>query len=956
MPILHLPATRRGFELVVLAAAITLTGLGLSLTSNLPQPTRELLSSVGLLAGGLVAIVCCWLRSGLCMGRRRRAWRLLAAAGVAAAAGNLVAALTGTPTGSDSPGSATDMGLVAALLLAIIGLLSFPTARRRGAELTRMVLDGLIGGAAVLFITSVLVFPQLLETGSEPAWSHAVALILPLLDVLLATLAVLLVVRSTRRDRVSLGLVGSGFILYAIADLAYAVLTVRDEFSFGSPIDLGWIAGYALVALAASYPDGGVAESENGRSEREEAGTTLVIFVLVVLAAMLQIHTALSGLLSITQGVLWMILLVLVTARQTLLTADNAALRRGLEHRVAEQTADLRQMTRQLEVFRNSVGDGIYGVDRDGRITFINPAGANVLGHSGDQLLGRPAYETFHGMGQDGASRHSYIADAINHGLTASAQEDTYIRADGSAIPVEVTATPLVGDQEIEGAVVVFRDITQRREVDRMKNEFISVVSHELRTPLTAIRGSLGLLASGAMGPLTPATARMTKIAVESCERLTRLINDILDIERIESGALPMVFAEHDARELIEASVAQVQGAATTANVRVVVGDAVGRVRADADRIVQTITNLLGNAIKFSPPGGTVHVSASLQSREVLFRVSDEGRGIPPDKLKTIFRRFEQVDSSDARQKGGTGLGLAISGGIVERHGGRIWAESQPGQGATLLFTLPRCDKDELDDDVLPEAPLVLVCHDDAAVVQALTDMLTRRGYRAVGVTDGNEAVSRAIDERPALVLLDLLTPDASGSQVISQLKAHERSRRIPIVAIPEPRAGTEVWLDKPLDERLISDIVAATIEENSSEVSVLVIEDDDDLARVIVTLLGRHGIAVAHVRTARDALNWCRQHRPDIIVLDLQLPDGHGVEVVSALRREHRLTDTPLVVYSAGDVSHEARQGLQLGHTIFLTKGRVTPEELEDEVLNLVDILTGRRTGEVGVGSARVG
>jgi CheY-like chemotaxis protein/anti-sigma regulatory factor (Ser/Thr protein kinase) len=465
------------------------------------------------------------------------------------------------------------------------------------------------------------------------------------------------------------------------------------------------------------------------------------------------------------------------------------------------------------------------------------------------------------------------------------------------------------------------------------------------------------------MGPLTPATERITKIAVESSERLTRLINDILDIERIESGGLPMEFGDHSAQELIEASVAQAQGAATAANVRVVIGETAGRVRADADRVVQTITNLLGNAIKFSPPNGTVLVSATVQQREVLFRVSDEGRGIPPGKLKTIFRRFEQVDSSDAREKGGTGLGLAISGGIVERHGGRIWAESQPGQGATLYFTLPRSDKDESEEETLAAAT-ILVCDHDASVVQTVTEMLIRRGYRAVGASTAEEAVSRAIADRPAAVLLDLVRPQSLGADVINELKAHIRTCRIPIVSISSVRPADEVYIppqtdgspEKMVDEGRLSEIVAAVIKENSSDASVLVIEDDDDLARVLITLLSRHGIAVTHVRTAREAVDWCHQGRPDIIILDLQLPDAHGAEVVSALRREGRLADTSLVVYSASDISLEARKNLRLGHTVFLTKGRVTPEKLEDEVLNLLDAVTGRREGNVGVEPASVG
>jgi len=355
-------------------------------------------------------------------------------------------------------------------------------------------------------------------------------------------------------------------------------------------------------------------------------------------------------------------------------------------------------------VLLTSVADGIYGVDRAGRITFVNPSGAQALGVAVDELLGRDAHERFHGEhaprgdasdGDDHAG--CYVTRAVVRGQVVSGEEDTYARHGGAAFPVEVTASPVLhsNDDEPRGAVVVFRDVTQRREVERMKNEFLSVVSHELRTPLTAIRGSLGLLAGGAVGDLGPRGAAMVSVAVESSERLTRLINDLLDIERIDSGTRTMEITANDAAGLLQSAVHQIEGLAGPLGVHVTVGDASGRVLADEDQVMQTLTNLLGNAIKFSEPGGRVVAHARPREGHVLFRVEDQGRGIPADKLEEIFEPFAQVDSSDARQKGGTGLGLAICRSIVERHGGRIWAESVAGDGSTFCFTLPSA----------PEAP-----------------------------------------------------------------------------------------------------------------------------------------------------------------------------------------------------------------------------------------------------------
>ena len=233
------------------------------------------------------------------------------------------------------------------------------------------------------------------------------------------------------------------------------------------------------------------------------------------------------------------------------------------------------------------------------------------------------------------------------------------------------------------------QDITERHELERAKDEFTSIVSHELRTPLTSIRGSLGLLESGVLGELPAQGQRMVEIAVQNTDRLVRLIDDILDIERINSGQIDMNPGPCDARELIARASDAVAALAAAANVSVLIDAEPVHFSADGDRVIQTLTNLISNAVKFSPPASSVRVSCSRRDGEVLFEVSDEGRGIPAENVETVFGRFQQVDASDSREKGGTGLGLAICRSIVDQHGGRIWAHSVPGHGATFSFLLP---------------------------------------------------------------------------------------------------------------------------------------------------------------------------------------------------------------------------------------------------------------------------
>ena len=683
------PTQRRVFA-SALPTVIAAVGLAaVLLDPRFPQPFRESVSGLALVLAGVAAAGSTAYRARLSTGRRRRSWWLFTAAAAVAIMANLAGAVLGRQ--AEEAGSLVlDLGVVVALLLTITGLVSFPGARRSGSAQLIAVLDGLVAGGGVLAIASVLVYPQLFVTGEIGSAQLVAALLIPVLDVLLLTVALILLMRASGPDRRSLLLIAVGFALYSAADLGYAVLVAQGDFEFGTRHDLGWIVGYAVVSLAALHPTG-ADDAARTEGPSDTRGSFLVFAVLLV-AGVVQVRegSQLDGPLAL----LWLLLVLLAGARQMLLSASNDSLRRGLQRRVAAQTADLARMVSEKEQLLTSVGDGIYGVDRDGSITFVNPSAAAALGVSPRDLLGRDAHDTFHaGLGEHHAA-DCYVVRAVDEGAEVAEVEDTYRRVGGESFAVEVTANPLLGDGNgsAGGAVVVFRDVTGRREVERMKNEFLSVVSHELRTPLTSIRGTLGLLAGGAMGDLGPKVATMVGVAAESSERLTRLINDLLDMERIGADAATLRLTSIDALGLVRAAVDEMTGAGVERDITLEVGPSGGWVRADEDQVMQTLSNLLGNAIKFSEPGGRVVASARAEDGHVVFRVRDEGRGIPSSKLALIFEPFAQVDSSDAREKGGTGLGLAICRAIVERHGGRIWAESRCGVGTTMLFTLPAAD------------------------------------------------------------------------------------------------------------------------------------------------------------------------------------------------------------------------------------------------------------------------
>ncbi|MBD2517008.1 PAS domain S-box protein [Nostoc sp. FACHB-973] len=264
------------------------------------------------------------------------------------------------------------------------------------------------------------------------------------------------------------------------------------------------------------------------------------------------------------------------------------------------------------------------------------------------------------------------------------------IRPDGSIRWIRNRAFPIKNEVgEMVRIAGIAEDITEQQQIEQMKSEFIGIVSHELRTPLTAIRAAMGLLQTGIYDKKPDKFKRMIEIAAIDSDRLVRLVNDILNLERLESGRAVLEKTTCEAADLIEQAVAGLQAIAKQQNITFNIHPTNAQIWADADGIIQTLTNLLGNALKFSPTNSTITLNVQQQADCVLFQIIDRGRGIPADKLEAIFGRFQQVDGSDSRTKGGTGLGLAICRSIIEQHGGQIWAQSTVGVGSTFCFTLP---------------------------------------------------------------------------------------------------------------------------------------------------------------------------------------------------------------------------------------------------------------------------
>jgi PAS domain S-box-containing protein len=555
-------ATARAYSAFVRwcwVAGVAVLVLVVLLAGPLEQSAQAELSQAAIAAAGIAAAVSCGWRAARSTGRRRRAWGLLSLGGVVGLLGNVYSGLVRDPATGDA-------AYIAALLLGVVGLALFPTVRPRGHELVRMLLDSIVVGGSVLYIA---VFGVALQGQGFTAQPSLTAYALPVVDALLATLAVLVLTRSPAAERVPLGLVGIGFVLYAVADVAFALLTAGGGFSFGSPVDIGWVGGYLAIAVAARHPAASGSPVTGQRTDGSPVLGTVITFGIFLAAALARVGQSSADVPGVANA-LWVVVLVAVAIRQILVVVDNESLRHGLERRVEERTAQLRALASERERTLESVADGIYGVDAAGRVTFVNDAGARTLGVAAADLVGLDAHETFHAPAEDGTPYPAdgcYITEAVRDGMTATAEQDVYRRPDGKDVPVEVAASPLRTDGVVGGAVVVFRDISERREVERIKDEFVSVVSHELRTPLTSIRGALGLLDSGVLDRSSDQAARMVHIALTSSERLGRLVDDILDVERMDAGTTQLELAEHRLGELVEVAVEQVSILADEAEV-----------------------------------------------------------------------------------------------------------------------------------------------------------------------------------------------------------------------------------------------------------------------------------------------------------------------------------------------------------------------------------------------------
>lgn len=483
-----------------------------------------------------------------------------------------------------------------------------------------------------------------------------------------------------------------------------------------------------------------------------------------------------------------------VQERTAQIKATNLQLRAEIEERER-----IESVLRQLAAIVESSLDAIISTDLDGTILSWNAGAEAVYGYRATEAIGYKLQQLLTPSDPEVVQR--FLGDRLRN--DDDPRQVIHQRKDGRAIEVFLTVSPVrdAAGQTV-GVSTIARDISERRAVERLKDEFVSIVSHELRTPLTSIRGSLGLLLSGKLGALSEQGQRFLEIAINNTDRLVRLIEDILDLERLESGQVALELQPHLLADLMREAIEIVQPVADKTEVKIVPEFLSVTLQVDGDRLVQAMVNLLSNAVKFSPNGSQVQLRATYapeppaEATEVVVAIIDRGRGIPPDKLETIFGRFQQVDASDARQKGGTGLGLAICQSIIEQHRGRLWVESVQGEGSTFYFSLPlnqvastsppsSLPEEAISEDGIWSPPLpkesdvlpyfgtrqILLVEDNADLARVLAATFAGYGIQTRVAPSGSAAIAACQVQRPDLIVLDLMLSEGNGFGVVDWLR-----------------------------------------------------------------------------------------------------------------------------------------------------------------------------------------
>jgi PAS domain S-box-containing protein len=618
------------------------------------------------------------------------------------------------------------------------------------------------------------------------------------------------------------------------------------------------------------------------------------------------------------------------------------------------------------------------------RLVRVNRTAEQLLGLPREAMLGRDDAELFPRPVAEG---YATVDRAVLAGDAVRDIAEEVMAAPNGAVRTLHTRKVAIRDDAGNPAYLlgVSEDITERKRAEtgilraresaeaanRAKSDLLAKMSHELRTPLNSIIGFSQLIEEESFGPLNERQRRYVNNVLASGRELLDLINDILDLSKVEAGRIELSLVNASPLPLLQESLSLFEPLAAVSELRLVldVDEGLPAILIDIARFRQILYNLLGNAVKFTGAGGTITLRAALSSARwradtpiIRITVLDTSVGIRPDDLERIFREFEQVDSGSGTSRGqkGTGLGLTLARRLTELQGGRLWAESEFGFGSSFHLELPVSpDAAVLAEGArtlaggvgpqsatpapgLPPASLVLVVEDDPAFAELLRDYLEHCGYRVAHVGTGDQVLERVSELRPDAIAMDIVLPGRDGFGAIRALKTDPRTAQIPIVVVSvvDDRVrgialGAFDWLVKPVQrEALVATMQRALASATASYPLVLAIDDDPGELDVVSAILEGAGFRVTTTTNPERGLEIAEALSPDAIILDLVMPGMSGFDVVTALRRMPRMRDVPIVIFSGRE--HTVAERHSLEQQVLRLLAKPATGELVDELRRL--------------------
>ena len=688
---------RARFAVAAGAGVVAIVAIGVLVGRHVGGETgAETLDDVSAAVVAMLAALSCALAARRSEGRRRLAWSLLAGSAFIWGIGATITAFSDVVLGGPLPvPSLADAGYVAAYPLAVAFVFAVPTAPSSTSTRGRAFIDAGIIASALVFMALAGGVGSVYRSSTQSALTDSLTLARTFGDVVVLTVLIPAVLRSVPRRRGRLLLVLAGFAAIAFSDTAYAILTAGEAQHVAVELfDIGWIIGFVLIALAPLWPLG------TGADAAADQPTSLLVVAVPLLSLVLVATTTVVVTGTGHKMDAWIsfpgaALGILLTASQLLTHRDSLALltkSRRTEGQLQERTAFLNQVIGHTPA-------GLARISRELRITDPNPRLCGLFRAPSRVIVGSSLTDY---VPEADVTRVFDAIPPVSNEIDSVEADSEAVRADGSKLWVHWSATPVRDARGgVEYILAMFDDVTSEHEADaaamanlaslerlsKLKSEFVTMVSHEFRTALTGIQGYSEVMRDDTV---TPEEVKEFAGDINSdAERLSRMITEMLDLDRMEAGRMKLNLGPVDVNALLSDAAGRARVASSKHRITVQLGSGIPTMIGDSDRIVQVVANLLSNAIKYSPAGGDVELSSSLDGGNVKVSVHDHGPGIPPEFIDHIFGRYERYEGNAKNQVIGTGLGLAIGRQIVEMHKGRIWVESTLGAGSSFCFTIP---------------------------------------------------------------------------------------------------------------------------------------------------------------------------------------------------------------------------------------------------------------------------